>query len=523
MAKQQASGPDSDDELFPAVPEPRDGLTMKRASVLALAHSAQGEVVLELPGGLERSQASGRASGRAWGRVGQRRPPGRAQDGTSGLLRPSGRRLPASFQSRGLPPADPWSHSPVDVAAAPATPGSQSDTSSFKEPGARVSGARPLPRGSRLAWEDPSSVSAPTGPGKQASVVEDTATSTYSPAARDRLGALPTRSRTSGYSRGRQAAKPTSLAALQEDKPYPPAHAEVTFEIRPTTVKLGRKTLCYNASRPLDTIVSDWVGPATATSQAAPPARLLLVSALGYAHRAAVRCGLQRQLTRRMLVCPNLPLHSTSRSPTPCLPPWRAPCCTTCSIPSTWAASALWCVLEALVRPSVCAVATPCLLGSPPPHGHKPTNDPPLFPRRAPPFQVGGSLRPGCALLSLDCMRLPPEDAQLAHMLLPNADEADPDLHAQPAGWFDLLSANGDDAEQGAGGRAAAREAALARLGASLGAWLEVAGLEVQAGRTVTLQVRVRAERLLCSSQWAGSLSSKAAPRVAAHNGKASR
>ncbi|GFR44987.1 hypothetical protein Agub_g6295, partial [Astrephomene gubernaculifera] len=68
-----------------------------------------------------------------------------------------------------------------------------------------------------------------------------------------RLGSLPHRRHkaTSGNLK-----QPRGLAncVISEDMPYPPANAEVTLEVRSTTVRHGRKLLRYWASSPLDTI-----------------------------------------------------------------------------------------------------------------------------------------------------------------------------------------------------------------------------------------------------------------------------
>ncbi|GIL42143.1 hypothetical protein Vafri_205 [Volvox africanus] len=70
---------------------------------------------------------------------------------------------------------------------------------------------------------------------------------------RAHLGPLPTRR---PYAAAGALKQPRGLASyvIREDMPYPPANAEVTLEIRTTTVRHGRKLLRYSASSPLDTI-----------------------------------------------------------------------------------------------------------------------------------------------------------------------------------------------------------------------------------------------------------------------------
>ncbi|GLC45640.1 hypothetical protein PLESTB_001789100 [Pleodorina starrii] len=70
---------------------------------------------------------------------------------------------------------------------------------------------------------------------------------------RVRLAPLPSRR---AYGAAGALKQPRGLAScvIREDMPYPPANAEVTFEIRTNTVRHGRRLLRYSASSPLDTI-----------------------------------------------------------------------------------------------------------------------------------------------------------------------------------------------------------------------------------------------------------------------------
>lgn len=201
---------------------------------------------------------------------------------------------------------------------------------------------------------------------------------------RQRLGALPSRARGAGRSVSApvgghllhrhspiSSTKQPNLAAVGENDPYPPANAEVTLELQRQTLKHGRKLIQYSASRPLDTIVS--MTSANAEARGAGCCRTTSVQTLGEHSFHLPSCLLAWLPDCCHATAPLPPApRPSSYLPQPCLPAPQH-----IKIPNTSPG-----LLTQPVLANLCHIID---------LGHQR-------------IVVGGSLRPGCALLSLDLM-----------------------------------------------------------------------------------------------------------------------